>query len=149
MNQAKHRQAGFTLIELMIVVIIAAILAAFAYPQYRDYVVRSNRAVAKSMLLQVADRQEQFFTDRKQYAADMTDLGYPAAAAFAVDRASDATAAVEADSLYQIALTDATATTFTLTATPVNSQAEDAQCATMVLDQSGQRTSTPAGGNCW
>jgi len=149
MNQAVHRQAGFTLIELMIVLIIAAILAAVAFPQYRDYVVRSNRSVAKSMLLQVADRQEQFFTDRKTYAVDMTDLGYPAAASFAVGRASAAEAAVNGDSLYQITLTGATATTFTLTATPVNGQAEDTQCATIVLNQAGQRTSTPAGGDCW
>ena len=149
MKTPNRREAGFTLIEMMIVVVIVAILAAFAFPQYRDFVIRSNRAVAKSLLLQVADRQEQFFTDRKRYAADLTDLGYPAAAGFAVDTASNTVAAADADSIYQIALSDATATTFTLTATPVNGQAQDDECATITLDEASTRGSTPAGGDCW
>jgi type IV pilus assembly protein PilE len=149
MKTLNRREAGFTLIELLIVVVMIAILAAIAFPQYRDYVVRSNRAVAKSMLHQVADRQEQFFTDRKTYAADMTDLGYPAAANFVVDRASNTAAADGGDAIYSIALSNATATTFTLTATPLNGQTEDDECATMTLDQASQRGSTPAGGECW
>ena len=149
MKERPTRQAGFTLIELMIVIIVVAILAAFAFPQYRDYVIRSNRAVAKSLLLQVADRQEQFFTDRKTYADDMTDLGYPAAANFTVDRAARSAAGASGDSIYRITLTNAGATTYTLTATPLNGQLDDAECATMVLNQAGQRTSTPDGGDCW
>ena len=149
MNTLNRRDAGFTLIELLIVVVVIAILSAIAYPQYRDYVIRSNRAVAKSMLLQVADRQEQFFTDRKTYADDMTDLGYPAATTFTVDRAARSAPGVTGDSLYRITLSDATATTYTLTATPLNGQAQDTECATMVLNQAAQRTSTPDGGDCW
>lgn len=149
LNPPMRRQAGFTLMELMIVVVVVAILAALAFPQYRDYVVRSNRSVAKSLLLQVADRQEQHFTDRKAYATDMTDLGYPGANNFVVDRASNTAAADGGNAIYRISLSNATATTFTLTATPLNGQAEDANCTTMVLNQAGQRTSTPAGGACW
>ena len=105
--------------------------------------------MAKSLLLQVADRQEQFFTDRKTYAADMTDLGYPAAANFVVDRASNMAAADGGGAIYQIALSNATATTFTLTATPLNGQTDDDECVTMTFNQAGQRGSTPAGGDCW
>ncbi|MEJ2515381.1 MAG: type IV pilin protein [Gammaproteobacteria bacterium] len=148
MNKFRRSSAGFTLIELLIVVVMIAILAAIAFPQYRDYVVRSNRAVAKSMLVQVADRQEQFFTDRKTYADDMTDLGYPGASSFVVDRAGRPAAADAGGALYTITLSDETATTYTLTATPLNGQTEDTQCATIVLNQAGQRTSTP-GGDCW
>ena len=149
MKYLRRQEAGFTLIELMIVVVMIAILSAIAFPQYRDYVVRSNRSVAKNLLVQVADRQEQFFTDRKTYAADLTDLGYPAAANFVVDRASMMAAADPGDAIYTITLTNATATTYTLTATPLNGQVEDAECASMVLNQAGQRTSLPAGGDCW
>jgi type IV pilus assembly protein PilE len=149
MKTLNRREAGFTLIELLIVVVMIAILGAIAYPQYRDYVVRSNRAVAKNLLTQVADRQEQFFTDRKTYAADMTDLGYPGAVSFVVDRASRTAAADGGEAIYTITLSDATANTYTLTATPRNGQVEDAECASMILNQRGQRSSTPAGGDCW
>ena len=142
------RTSGFTLIELLIVVVLVAILGAVALPQYRDYVIRSNRAVAKSLLLQIADRQEQFFADRKTYASDMTDLGYPGANSFTVDRGSRTAAAASGDSIYEIALSDASATTFTLTATPLNGQADDAACASMTLDEVSQRTSSPSA-DCW
>jgi type IV pilus assembly protein PilE len=148
MKTLNRREAGFTLIELLIVVVLLAILGALAFPQYRDYVLRSNRSVAKSMLLQVADRQEQFFTDRKTYAADMTALGYPADP-FVVDRAARSAAADGGGAIYQIALSNATATTFTLTATPLNGQTDDDECVTMTFNQAGQRGSTPAGGDCW
>lgn len=150
MKHTRPGQAGFTLIELMIVVVVVAILAALAFPQYRDYVVRSNRAVAKSLLVQVADRQEQFFTDRKTYATDMTDLGYPAANTIFVDRGGNPTAADPGDALFQVVLSNAGATTFTLTATPRNAQAaDDTKCTAMAVNQAGQRTSTPAGSDCW
>jgi len=149
MKNMRPGQSGFTLIELMIVVVVVAILAAIAFPQYRDYVVRSNRAVAKSLLVQVADRQEQFFTDRKTYATDMTNLGYPAATTKFVARGGDPAAADPGDALYSIALSGATATGYTLTATPVNAQAEDTKCTAMAINQAGQRTSEPAGSECW
>ena len=72
----KVRQSGVTLIELMIVVAIIAFIAAVSYPSYAQFVVRAKRSLATSMLMQVADRQQQFFMDNKRYAADLTSLGY-------------------------------------------------------------------------
>ena len=48
MNRKQH---GFTLIELMIVVVIVAILASISYPSYREFVRRSARSEAKTALL--------------------------------------------------------------------------------------------------
>ncbi len=53
------RQAGVTLIEVLIVLVIIAIIASAAYPLYTQYVVRAKRSAGTSMLLRVADRQQQ------------------------------------------------------------------------------------------
>lgn len=49
-------QKGFTLIEVMIVVVIIGILASIAYPSYREYVLKGNRAEGK------AKRRAQFLS---------------------------------------------------------------------------------------
>jgi type IV pilus assembly protein PilE len=75
-----HHQKGFTLIELMIVVAIVGILAAVAYPAYRDSVMKSHRADVKAELLRMATAQEKFFSRNGRYARVKGDLGYPPSA---------------------------------------------------------------------
>ncbi len=58
---------GFTLIELMIVVVIMGILAAFAYPNYTRYIVESRRSDAQIALTQLAAQEEKFFSQCNSY----------------------------------------------------------------------------------
>jgi type IV pilus assembly protein PilE len=68
--KSMRRERGFTLIEMMIVVAVVAILAAVGYPSYRDHVARGQRSQGQQVLLDLAQRQEQYLLDRRQYNSD-------------------------------------------------------------------------------
>lgn len=70
----KRYASGFTLIELMIVVVVIAVLASIAYPSYTRYMTRMHRAQAQSYLMQIAQREHQYFLDSREYASQATVL---------------------------------------------------------------------------
>ena len=113
------------------------------------YITRANRAAAKSLLLQVADRQEQFFANNKRYADDLSDLGY-AADGFMIDDQGAFAADGSDDRIYAIRLTNTTPLTYTVNAVPqLRQAAHDAQCLTMTLTHTGVRSQTGASTECW
>jgi type IV pilus assembly protein PilE len=136
------RLRGFTLIELMIVISIVAILASVALPSYQDSVRKGRRSEGISLLLDIANRQEQLMLDRSTYTADMTVLGFAADPAVSEDGHYNVDAA---------ACTGGTiATCYVLTATAVGAQADDSGCATLILDSFGRRTATGTQADqCW
>jgi type IV pilus assembly protein PilE len=69
------RNKGFTLIELMIVVVVIAILAAIAMPLYSDYVRRGRIADATANLSGLRVRMEQYFQDNRTYVNAAGDCG--------------------------------------------------------------------------
>lgn len=144
-----YRERGMTLIEVLVVVTIVSLLAAIGYPSYTTYVTRAQRSAAKSLLLQIADRQEQFFADNKRYANDLTQLGY-ASDGFAIDKQGAPVPAESSARLYAISLTNTSATTFTANAAPQLRQNErDTQCGTLTLTHAGQKGQSGAGEGCW
>jgi type IV pilus assembly protein PilE len=144
-----NRMQGFTLIELMIVIVIVAILVSIGYPSYTQYLTRAKRQAAKNMIYQITDRQEQFFLDNRSYAANLTALGF-AADTMALDRNGQITDASDTERTYTFDLTNTSATTYTVSIAPQLAQAShDSACGTLTLTHTGNRDNSGTATNCW
>jgi type IV pilus assembly protein PilE len=128
--------AGFSLIELLVAVAIIGILAAIAIPSYVDKVQKSRRTDAKTALLDLASRQERFYTTNNTYTADptATGLGYAVAA-------WPAGIPIGTQANYNLTVTAASATAYTAQAVPTGVQAGD-PCGTYTINQSGVQGNT-------
>jgi type IV pilus assembly protein PilE len=127
------KNLGFTLVELMIVVVVIGILASIAYPSYVGFVTRGARGDAVAGVMQVANLQEQFYLDHRVFTSDMTLLGL-AADPFVVE-----------NNLYQVDAVLANGG-YTVTATAIGIQAtRDTECNTISITSAGAKT--PSG--CW
>ena len=137
-HQLKSKQSGFTLTEVMIVVVIVGILATVGYPSYQEYLRRAKRAEARNMLVQVAAEQERYYSDNNAYGT-LTNLGY--------------TGTVTSETgHYTITVQNLTANgqAYDLVAAPATFT--DAKCGNLTLDQSGNRDHGGSGGDlttCW
>lgn len=68
-SRLSRHSRGFTLIELMVTVLIVSILAAIAYPSYRNYVIRGQLVDATQGLSTMRANMERYFQDNRTYAA--------------------------------------------------------------------------------
>ena len=64
------RSAGFTIVEVMIVVAIVGILAAIAYPSYQEHIRNTREAEAKGLIMEYASELEAFRAKNFEYPAD-------------------------------------------------------------------------------
>jgi type IV pilus assembly protein PilE len=123
LQRAATTPGGFSLIEMLVVVLVIAILAAIAIPIYETQIQESRRTSAKTGLLDVASREEKYFSTNNTYTTSMTNLGYPSSSSTLTVPNAD-------PGYYDITITLTGATTansdFKATATPINSQKTDA-----------------------
>ena len=141
MHQTLNRSQGFSLIELMIAVVIVGILAAIAIPMYSDYVTRSRRADGQATLMQVAQELERCYTQFSKY----NDNNCSVVNSGVVSETSD-------QGFYGISASggNLTESTFTLTATPQNEQADDTDCTALTLTHLGEQSATGDDpDSCW
>lgn len=136
-SKMKRKAGGFTLIELMIVVVVIAILTALAYPAYNDQVRKSRRAQAKADLVEYAQGAERHFTVNNSYANYQMPGQSPR----------------QGTGYYTLSPTTLPATavtTFTLTATPSGDQTND-RCGTLTINNTGLKTKSGSAplSECW
>lgn len=130
----RAQAAGFTLIELMIVVAIVAILATIAYASYQSFIVKSRRKAAEVCLQERAQFMERYYTTKLTYAgapdpAQCNDLG----------------------SFYTVEFSGTPdANSFVIQAKPSSKQ-NDSLCGTLSINAKGTRGETGSGTveDCW
>lgn len=138
-----RQQKGFTLIELMIIVLIVAILSTIALQTYSGYMLRAYRSDSQASLLQATQFMDRIRTEQGSYQPGGVSPALPTSLA---QSPSNGVAR------YTIALSGSTPTTYTLTATPTASISAQEVCGNLTIDQSGLKAFTGGGGDqrtCW
>ena len=114
-NGATRRRGGFTLVEVVIAVAIAGILASASFGAYQNYVKRANRSAAQQFMIEMMNRQELYLRDARAYADAVGDAGLKMTVPDEVAR----------HYAFNIRLTTGSPPGYVITATPVENQATD------------------------
>jgi type IV pilus assembly protein PilE len=151
LKAGRRAAAGFTLIELMVVVVIAALLLAIAVPSYQAQVQKSHRTEARSALLDLAAREERFFSTNNAYTNVAANLNY---STFTPVGSGYYNVTIPPPTAANPATVPPTQAGYAITATAIGNQASDTTCATFTVDQTGTQSSKNTGGvdttaTCW
>jgi type IV pilus assembly protein PilE len=127
------RQRGFTLLELMIVVVVIAVLAGLALSGYQKQIRKSRRAEAKEVISDLTLKEEKYRSNNTTFAATAASVG-----------------GAMTSNYYTITLSGASASGYTVTATPTGDQAKDS-CGTLAAQMlnTGVLNKTPTTPGCW
>jgi type IV pilus assembly protein PilE len=157
--QLHPRNSGFTLVELSVTMVIAAILAAVAIPAYSNYVRKAHRTEAKSTLLDLASLEERYYTANNNYTDLGSNLGYSnattAGGSFTVGSGYYTVVLTKVDAIAPTtALPGGTPATYSITATAVGDQLKDTSCRTLTVTSAGAQTAADAASavntaTCW
>ena len=134
-----QRARGFTLLEVMIVVVIVGILAAIVLPAYQGQVRKANRSAAQQFMMDVATKEQQILMDLRSYVSVSNgNFGNkPSDTPPGVGLAQPTTTAGRYTFAVAATNPNNAIPTFTITATAIGSQQVDGP---LTLDQSGNKT---------
>ncbi|BBN80946.1 type IV minor pilin protein PilE [Pseudoalteromonas sp. A25] len=117
---------GFTLLEALIVLVILGIVASVAYPSYRNFLVKAARSEAMVVLLDAANKQEQYYVDNRSYTDKLSDIGVPEKTE---------------NGYYSLSVTVDEAT-FEVVAKPIAGPVSgDKECSALMINELGQKLS--------
>jgi type IV pilus assembly protein PilE len=144
-----RRDPGVTLLELLVALALAGVLAALAYPSYRAALLRAHRVEAIDALLGVAAAQERFHIQHGRYASRLDDGSDALEPVLTIS-------AVTAGGRYRLALAGSGLNDFTATAAQLEGSGQDAdeRCSLFSIRANGQRAArdrrgADTTGLCW
>ena len=120
---------GFTLTELLITIGVLSILVGIALPNYRQYVIRGKRSAAQSVMMDIANREQQFLLANRRYAdkATLESNGF------------SLPAEVSENYTWDISLGAGSRPSFVITFTGIGSQAADNSPQPLTLSSAGEK----------
>lgn len=146
---------GFSLIELVIVILILGVLMAFMYPSYTAYILKSRRTEAKAGLVMITQRQEDYraTSEGAKYAPDLDAL-------LRMKQGEEKDGIVyeggdnyfSENKFYKFILytTDEDNQSFKAEAIPTESSTQkDDKCERFIIDHNGEKSAKPENEECW
>ncbi len=131
---------GFTLIEMMIVVVIIGLLFGIAIPSYQSSVLQARRADAQGILLDISAREERFLAQNNTYTTELS-----AATGLGIGTTTSS------EGYYNLSVAAGACGTiancYLVTATATGGQTTDTDCLTITYSSTGVRSGTT--GDCW
>lgn len=145
-HQRAHTRhgAGFTLLELMIVVAVVAILSAIVLPSYQSSVYKGRRADGTTALMDLANRLQRYYSENNTFATATIAAGNATTDVLA--------SATSPQGHYTLSFTAKAANTYTIQAAPAGAQTGDTKCGTLTLTSAsirGRSGTEPDVSRCW
>jgi type IV pilus assembly protein PilE len=142
-SDRQYRQAGFSLVELLVVLVIMGVLSALALPGYSRFVQRGNRTEVMAALLEAQHFMGRYYSANGQYLS-------PANAVPMLPQRLQRIP-IQGTVRYQLSVREATLNTYQLQSVPEGSMAGDV-CGNLTINQTGLRgvlNSTNSVSECW